>query len=413
MTKPQPRLILLILSLVLVCAAPAPAQSVEQRMQDALDEMAELERRLEQIDARAQAAQRELDRQNSQIGNLDERMQSRQEIRQEGRVALDLGFDRASRQEHDIAQEIVAERQALDASRVATRKAGAGAAAALESGAPVQSAMPRLLLLRHHADRATVASGRIMRAEMRLAGLENERSVLHEAKNYYTVFSELGGGQLRERHTVLAGRVEALRRELGDSAQTAERLAARRGDLKALVQQLVEQQARADAGEGSGFDGGIDDVVAGAAETPPPQRSTPLEGTIDLIGGDADLPDGPAVADRDLAEGVRRLFWRANPVTVRSLAGGQVVFARPFSGYRHVLIVKHANGWFSVIGNLSRCDVAEGELIAARKALGMYQAVMGRHAEPLWFEVRENATPRAPEAWPALPTGWEKVLFGE
>ena len=109
--------------------------------------------------------------------------------------------------------------------------------------------------------------------------------------------------------------------------------------------------------------------------------------------------------------GTRYLFWRALPVGVRVLASGRVLFAGPFAGHRHLLIIHHGNSWHSIYGNLSSCEVKTGEIVKVRQRIGRYRAGQGTRAEPLWFEVWQGERPVHPKTWPALPSDWERKLF--
>lgn len=142
------------------------------------------------------------------------------------------------------------------------------------------------------------------------------------------------------------------------------------------------------------------------AEVPYEEGSRPLVSQVsDAAAGDE--------ADRSSTSGTWHLFWRAKPASVMALGAGQVLFAGPFSGYRHLLIIDHGGGWRTLYTNLTNCTVKQGDPIKVGQSVGQYQANQGTRAEPLRFQVRQGILAVDPQAWPSLPSEWEKRLFAQ
>jgi septal ring factor EnvC (AmiA/AmiB activator) len=83
---------------------------------------------------------------------------------------------------------------------------------------------------------------------------------------------------------------------------------------------------------------------------------------------------------------------------------GQIVFAGPFRGYGLMLIIKHSEGYHSLLAGLSRLDGVPGQWILAGEPVG----VMGSPKDGgpvLYVELRHNGQPINPLPWLAAFKG--------
>lgn len=73
------------------------------------------------------------------------------------------------------------------------------------------------------------------------------------------------------------------------------------------------------------------------------------------------------------ANGVRArglTFTVSAGATVAAPAAGRVIFARPFRGYRTIVIIDHGAGWTSMVAGLGDATVARGAEVVAGQTLG-------------------------------------------
>ena len=83
-------------------------------------------------------------------------------------------------------------------------------------------------------------------------------------------------------------------------------------------------------------------------------------------------------------------FRVASGAAVVAPAGGVVRYARPFRGYRTILIIDHADGWTSLLTGLGRADVRVGQTVATGERVGIAPA--GDEAE-VTVELRRRGRP--------------------
>ena len=95
-------------------------------------------------------------------------------------------------------------------------------------------------------------------------------------------------------------------------------------------------------------------------------------------------------------------------LTVTSLPGavvvtpfdGKIVYAGPFHPYELVLIIRHTDGYHSLLAGLGRADIAVGQWVLGGEPVG----VMPDAAEPssggvIYFELRRDGRPVDPQPW--------------
>jgi septal ring factor EnvC (AmiA/AmiB activator) len=86
--------------------------------------------------------------------------------------------------------------------------------------------------------------------------------------------------------------------------------------------------------------------------------------------------------------------------TVVAPAGGVVVFTGPFRDYGRMVLIKHGNGFISLLAGLGTISVNLNQEIGKAEPLGN----MGGNAARLYVELREGSKPIDPTGWFATVT---------
>ncbi|MDT8442024.1 MAG: peptidoglycan DD-metalloendopeptidase family protein [Desulfuromonadales bacterium] len=82
--------------------------------------------------------------------------------------------------------------------------------------------------------------------------------------------------------------------------------------------------------------------------------------------------------------------------SVRVIAPGKVLFAKPLRGYGQLLIVDHGNKDYSLYAHLARFARKEGDRVTAGDAIGL-SGFEGR--DSIYFEIRHGGEPLNPLDW--------------
>ncbi len=77
---------------------------------------------------------------------------------------------------------------------------------------------------------------------------------------------------------------------------------------------------------------------------------------------------------------------------------GQVVFAGPFRGYGQILILKHSDGYHSLVAGLARIDVTTKQWVLAGEPVGIVGDFQGSGPR-LYLEIRHRGHPINPLPW--------------
>ena len=383
-------------------AAPSDSGKASESARAALEEMADLERRIDGLHRRQwEERTRMLDVEGS-LEALERRLDEQRALQSEGHAFIEHYRDRVDRETERIDRRIDEELAQLRAARRGLELVGTALAATAED-APARERLALALMHRVHHDRALLASRRALRLEGERARLAMGGEQAGRLSREHSAFAGLREIEMRERHEELAGQLDSLRDRIAGDEQELARLAERREQIRGLVGRLVEQEA------------------AGVADPAPAAPAVSAEERlIEAVSGRRPEPAAERPEPRPLValspvdeygDGTRHAFWRAEPVLVRALAPGRVVFSEPFAGYRHLLIIDHGDGWRTLVGNMTRGEVAPGARVEAGQLVGRYQSSLDARAEPLWFEVRRGVAPVTPTQWPGLPDRWDAALF--
>ncbi|MGQ0811382.1 MAG: murein hydrolase activator EnvC family protein, partial [Nitrospiraceae bacterium] len=84
---------------------------------------------------------------------------------------------------------------------------------------------------------------------------------------------------------------------------------------------------------------------------------------------------------------------------IRAVMGGAVVYADWLKGYGLVIIVDHANGFFSLYAHASKILAKVGDRVESGQIIGETGDTGMTGENTLYFELREGAEPVDPLAW--------------
>ncbi len=84
---------------------------------------------------------------------------------------------------------------------------------------------------------------------------------------------------------------------------------------------------------------------------------------------------------------------------VAAVSAGRVRFAGWFRGYGRIVILDHADNWFTVSGHLDELDVVLGDEVKARQTLGRVGETGSLTGSQLYFEIRRGAEAQDPADW--------------
>jgi len=214
----------------------------------------------------------------------------------------------------------------------------------------------------------------------------------------------------RERLTQgVARRAELIRQLLPDVDKLARSPAKpETGDLDKLIERADAAADKRDKTLLSRARAGLPKDKAealGLAEADPtrPKELRPFA----AAGGALQLPVLGSIlnnSDTGTAAGSGGGLYVATPAAaiVTAPLDGQIVYAGPFQPYVLVLILRHADGYHSLLAGLGRADSAVGQWVLGGEPVG----AMPDAAEPgsggeIYVELRRNGGPVDPQPWPA------------
>ena len=85
--------------------------------------------------------------------------------------------------------------------------------------------------------------------------------------------------------------------------------------------------------------------------------------------------------------------------SVKSIAGGAVVYSDWLRGFGNLVIVDHGKGFYSLYGNNESIWVREGDQLKAGDQLGTVGNSGGHTGPGVYFEVRHESKPLNPMEW--------------
>lgn len=171
--------------------------------------------------------------------------------------------------------------------------------------------------------------------------------------------------------------------ELKKNQEKVQELSRKSGSLKELISKL-EQERQADEKE----EKQAKIIEKAAPKTPVNIASYVLPVAGKIIAGYSSKVDGSAGL-----KGIRIRTRDAAKVT--SPASGEVAFTGPFMSYGKILIIRHDNGYHSLLSGLKKINVSSGQRLVQGEPVGEMGAVSDSSNE-LYVEVRSRNKPVDP-----------------
>jgi septal ring factor EnvC (AmiA/AmiB activator) len=215
------------------------------------------------------------------------------------------------------------------------------------------------------------------------------------------------------RSTEAEGRVKALARKAGDMRELLRRLESDRLAREKAAREKAEREKAARrkaasemaAREKSGASKPAPQtaaVVEPAPESAPPPISQ-ARGTLPFpVAGRVVGLYGQAMDTGMTRKGI--LIRTRRSAQVVAPHGGRVMFAGPFRGYGHLLIIEHGEGYHSLLAGLGRIDATLGQSVVAGEPIGLMGSASGNALE-LYVEFRRKGQPINPLPWLAAKKG--------
>lgn len=371
------------LLLALVCAAPAGAQSNSDRARQARAELEQLQAKIEQVKnaisagrdrheelaaqlARAgqavrQAAQ-ELDRLNSSVAALQQQV-------------ADLRRQRDQEQNH-LGDEL----DTLRAQVQAAYRTGQTSKLRMLLSAENPARLGRMLVYYGYFTRAQTQQ--VAELQGMLAALAQRQSALEAKQQELTE-------QQQARAASLA-RMQHSRAERQAALQTLEeRIAAQESsleDYRAAAKRLQDLIAA---------------LNARLADSP-----APAAGAFTALKGRMRAPlDGPVLAHFGTPKANGLLHWqgqwRAAPAgtPVHAMAAGRVVYIGYLHHYGLVVVLQHADNYFTVYGHVAGSYVDVGDHVRRNGAIAAAGSSGGHRRSGVYFEIRKGEQALDPSIW--------------
>jgi len=207
--------------------------------------------------------------------------------------------------------------------------------------------------------------------------------------------------RLVDRHashlTAIEQRVEGLRQDRAEVAQTLDRSRARLAALQSRVAPAGVSDllpARAAEYRPSSFDGlegirVVDDDPGQSFEAQHGRLASPVTGDTRIVSARRPESDGPGL---ELQAPVG--------TAVRAVAAGRVAFSDRYGSYGRLVILDHGDGYYTVYGGLGAVEVRVGDDLSRQARIGS----IGTDFTPsaLFFEVRKGTRTLEPRTWLGL-----------
>lgn len=163
-------------------------------------------------------------------------------------------------------------------------------------------------------------------------------------------------------------------------------------------------QAKADAKEDESDTDSQSSTVVAKNETLPEYNASKenfaqLRGRLRLpVRGEVINRFGSARADTGVSW--KGLFIRAKEGSeVKSVAGGQVVFADWMRGFGNLIVVDHGNGYMSLYGNNEALYKSSGQPVKSGDTIAAVGNSGGNAENGVYYELRRNSVPFDPLQW--------------
>ncbi|MEJ0010567.1 MAG: peptidoglycan DD-metalloendopeptidase family protein [Alphaproteobacteria bacterium] len=230
---------------------------------------------------------------------------------------------------------------------------------------------------------------------------------------------------LQHTNDSLAVRAAALKRQMDELAMLRKRTAASTAALAKERASLVGQQqalgsevaARQDAQDKLGSDrakaqqrvaeltrqsSSLQDLIGRLEAEPEMGHARHAHGDFGSAKGNLRAPAVGEIVHRFGERKNENESWRGIVVAARAGGtvvapwGGEVVFTGPFMDYGRIVLLKHGNGYISLLAGLGAIDVALNQEVRAGEPLGRMPA---SPSPTLYVELRDHSKPIDPTGW--------------
>lgn len=406
----------LVLLLLLCIAVPVPAPA----QQNPAREIAESQRRLEQIRRERQQLRTEMDRIrtrvrdiSSELRNLEQQVATSASALREIEVQL-TGTEQEMQlttEDLTITRRRIAERKGVLHRRLRDiyKRGPLHTPQVLLTARSFSDLLNRYkyLYLLAQQDRALVQEISELERKLVLRDRQLRQSLLHlqslqrEKAQEYAQMESLEAERKRTLSTMQARQQTASRR-----IQQLEQDERRLQNLLATLERRRREAERAAAERAAAERRAAANAPASGAASPPATRreglSTrdlgnlgwPVEGTLTYRFGRAVQPNGTAIRYNGIG------IAAPSGTPVRSVDAGTVVLASPFEGYGPTVVLSHGGGYYSLYLYLRDISVREGAEVTRGQTVGTVGGSSGAETSHIEFQIR------APGGQAVDPLSW-------
>lgn len=347
------------------------AEAATEAAQRTASQAAALAARIQQAEADIEAARARYAIVRGQRAGLTARLAKQQEPTARLTAALQTAARRPlalSALQPGSLKDVVYVRAVLDSAVPQIRARTAALRSELDRGRALETQAARAL------DELRASEGRLRERRTALAALENQQRLASRTAR---------GAALREAERALALAENA--RDLDGLVDRLDEVAALRRELAALPGPVLRpDDLTAALPVAPATAPGTAPATARIASAPPPgDFQLPVQGRT-VLGFGARRDSGLASTGLTLA-----------PVAGAQVVApgrGRVVFAGPYRGFGHIVIIEHDGGWTSLVTGLARIDLAVGDTVIGGSPMGVADGTL----QPVTIELRRSGRPVNP-----------------
>jgi septal ring factor EnvC (AmiA/AmiB activator) len=257
--------------------------------------------------------------------------------------------------------------------------------AASSSESLLRSAIILKSLARSLKDNSQALNQELKKLDSLRANIDNERLQLAKAKKALEEESQKIE-KLLERRRVLLKREKEKQEKIQNRVN---QLASESGSLHDLIRRLEQGKLKPQLSERY-------EQVAVKRPMSPPDGG----GKYELLPVQGKIISSYGQVHSHNSEGAGVVFQTRAGARVLSPVQGQVVFAGPFRLYHQILIIRHDNGYHTLLAGLDRLDTDVGQTVSSGEPIGIMGSKDARAY--LYLELRKGGDPVNPQAWLSL-----------
>lgn len=176
--------------------------------------------------------------------------------------------------------------------------------------------------------------------------------------------------------------LNTLDNNIAENTSTIKKLKTRRKRLSALITRLQKQRQASSKKEFIPAQGGFSQQKG--------RMLYPISGRIVKSYGQKNKTTGLS------ANGLAMRANKTGENSIRSIYEGRVIFSNWLKGFGNLIIIEHGQGYMSLYGNNQVLNKKEGDIVAAREAIAVYQQDANNH---FYFEIRRKGKATNPKPW--------------